>query len=515
MRNAILKALRSLPATLDATYARILESIDDTTCQKLAHRCLIWLGYSRKPVTVEELAEAAVLDRRPFDPEDRLFDPRYVIELLGSLVTVSDYERADFVELAHFSVQEYLTSSRIQRTSVAHFAINEPDAHILLAESCLWYLDFCSQSSAESKLSAVEIEVAYPLLSYADSFCVQHLRLVSVESQQRTNPVISRLFPSNTVTKIPRQTSHPGLFSFWYRSRSVLHMFAGLGIASVVLLQLERGTDVNSRDALGQPALITAVTSKSEALVRLLLERGADVAAHDAWGFTAMHKVFDPYHPVKHQTGYAVPILRLLTEYEARANAQTSARTASESKPTSLISRRSASWETPMHHFSKLITDTATLEWMLSHGASVTAGNRWGETPLHLAASPPIFSAAHIALMLETADIMARTDDGKTVLQFAERVRKPVGFRKFDPAVLELLRERTQLVIESGKAEERDRAQRERRREEIGRLMEEWPWHPRVVGVGEYAWELWRDFHPGGKLFNPLWETTRMLWGPR
>jgi len=330
MRNAIFKALRSLPATLDATYARILESIDDTTCQELAHRCLIWLGYSMVALTVEELAEAAVLDRRPFDPEDHLFDPGYVIELLGSLVTRFDHNGAGFVALAHFSEQEYLTSPRIQRTSVAHFAMNEPDAHSLLAESCLWYLDFCSQSSAISRLSAEEITAAYPLLFYVDSFCVQHLCLVSVESQQRSNPVISRLFPSNTVTKIPRQALKMRLFLSWYRYRSVLHMFADLGIASVVLLQLERGTDVNSRDGRGRTALIAAVNSKSEALVRLLLERGADVAAHDAWGFTAMHNVFLPFNSVEQQTGYAVPILRLLTKYEARANAQTSAHTASE-----------------------------------------------------------------------------------------------------------------------------------------------------------------------------------------
>lgn len=508
MRNAILKALSSLPATLDATYARILESIEDATCQELAHRCLIWLGYSMVPLTVEELAEAAVLDRRPFDPETRLFDPRYVIELLGSLVTVSDYEGTDLVALAHFSVQEYLTSPRIQRTSVAHFAMNEPDAHSLLAESCLWYLDFRSQSSTESRLLAEEVKAAYPLLFYVGRFYVQHLRLAPVQSQQRTNPVISRLFPSNTVTRIPPQALGLGLFSSWYRSRSVLHMFAELGIASVVLLQLERGTDVNSRDGLGQTALIAAVNSKSEALVRLLLERGADVAAHDTSGFTAMHEVFHSFNPVEQQTGYAVAILRLLTEYEARANAQTSAHTASESKPISLISRRNVSWETPIHIFSDLIpiADTAALEWMLSHGASVTAGNFWGKTPLHLAASRLIFSSTHIALMLETADIMARTDDGETVLQFAEKTRTTEELQRFDPTVLELLRERTQLVIESGKAEERDRAQKERRKEEIGRLMEEWPRNPRIVEVGEYGYELWKDFNPGGRLYKPLVE---------
>lgn len=137
MRIAILKALRGLPATLDGTYARILEDIEDDHCQELAHRCLIWLGYSRESLTVEELAKAAVFNRRPLDPEDRLSDLRHILELLGSLITVQGYEGSEFVALAHFSVKEYLISSKISRTSVSHFAMNERDTRSLLAESCL------------------------------------------------------------------------------------------------------------------------------------------------------------------------------------------------------------------------------------------------------------------------------------------------------------------------------------------------------------------------------------------
>lgn len=86
---------------------------------------------------MEELAKAAVFNRRALDPEDRLSDLRYILELLGSLTTVQGYEGSEFVALTHFSVKEYLISSKIPRTSVLHFAMNERDTHSLLAESCL------------------------------------------------------------------------------------------------------------------------------------------------------------------------------------------------------------------------------------------------------------------------------------------------------------------------------------------------------------------------------------------
>lgn len=130
-------------------------------------------------MTVEELAEAAVLDWRSFDPEDRLSDPHYILELLGSLVTVQAHKGPEeFVLLVHFSVKEFLMSTRIQRTSVSHFAINEPDAHCLVAESCLWYLQFCAQSATDSGLPAQGMEADYPLLTYVGEFCVQHPRLI-------------------------------------------------------------------------------------------------------------------------------------------------------------------------------------------------------------------------------------------------------------------------------------------------------------------------------------------------
>ena len=55
------KALGSLPKTLDNTYARILERIDEDYRQ-YAMTILQWLVYSARPLQIEELAEVVAVD---------------------------------------------------------------------------------------------------------------------------------------------------------------------------------------------------------------------------------------------------------------------------------------------------------------------------------------------------------------------------------------------------------------------------------------------------------------------
>jgi hypothetical protein len=89
--GAVRKTLKNLPATLDDTDDRILSSIPDETWQ-IARSALMLLTYSLRPLTLEELAEAMVIDVKDqiFDPrEQRLTNYRHVLEICSSLVSVS------------------------------------------------------------------------------------------------------------------------------------------------------------------------------------------------------------------------------------------------------------------------------------------------------------------------------------------------------------------------------------------------------------------------------------------
>lgn len=138
------EALNSLPTGLDETYSRILMSLDQYQ-GKQALRALKWLIFSERPLELAELAEAVAID-----PDNKLVYPQDVLEFLPSLVII--YEEGSFgrkfvrplVRLAHFSVQEYLTSDRIKDGPAIGFTIGKDSSHIHIAESSLSYHIYAS-----------------------------------------------------------------------------------------------------------------------------------------------------------------------------------------------------------------------------------------------------------------------------------------------------------------------------------------------------------------------------------
>ena len=155
--SAIRRSLKNLPKTLDDTYARILTNIDEDYEQE-ARRALLWLAFSERPLDIDEVAEAAVVNPhsdRPFDPEERLRDSHAVLEILTSLVTVSpivnaSYSRTWIVRLAHFSVKEYLLSDRIQNGPASKFSATDVAANEFIAKSCLQYIFHYDESDSKS-----------------------------------------------------------------------------------------------------------------------------------------------------------------------------------------------------------------------------------------------------------------------------------------------------------------------------------------------------------------------------
>ena len=137
-RGKLRKALKSLPKTFEDTYTRILDDIGEEN-DKDAFKVLQWLTYSARPLRIEEVAEVTALDIEGdprFDPEHRLREPRDLLTICSSLVTLVASE----LRLAHFSVKEYLTSERIRVSSASKFSALEISAHLSIAETCLAYL---------------------------------------------------------------------------------------------------------------------------------------------------------------------------------------------------------------------------------------------------------------------------------------------------------------------------------------------------------------------------------------
>ena len=137
------KALNSLPPTLHATYERILQRVNkrNKEVQQLVQRTLRWLVCSEYRLSFAALCEAisvnpgdTTLDRTAISEEDE------VLRWCGSLVRRSALGQS--LELAHFTVKEFLTSGIDLLDSEFgsyHFG---SDADATLAETCLTYLSF-------------------------------------------------------------------------------------------------------------------------------------------------------------------------------------------------------------------------------------------------------------------------------------------------------------------------------------------------------------------------------------
>jgi hypothetical protein len=116
-------ALATLPKILDETYARILRGIPDEHKQN-AIRILQFLTYSERPLKIKEAVDAIVVDTEGdqyFNLKYRMPDPREVSCYCSSLVVLvtaeghsyDEGDKAAELQLAHFSVKEYLTLDRL------------------------------------------------------------------------------------------------------------------------------------------------------------------------------------------------------------------------------------------------------------------------------------------------------------------------------------------------------------------------------------------------------------------
>ena len=182
---SIRRVLEELPESLDETYERILRTIKKSN-QEHAYRMLQCLVAAARPLRVEELAEVLAFDFnadgipklnvawRWEDQEEA------VMSTCSSLVIVvkDDSEDSRIVQFSHFSVKEFLMSSRLAESSsdVSRYHILPEPAHTVLAQACLGVLLQLDDHINRDKIKN------FPLARYAAVHCVKHARVENVSS---------------------------------------------------------------------------------------------------------------------------------------------------------------------------------------------------------------------------------------------------------------------------------------------------------------------------------------------
>ena len=167
--------LNDLPESLDETYERILREISKPN-RDHARRLLQCLVVATRPLHVEELTEVLAVD---FDDVERIpkLNPNWrwedeeqaLLTSCSSLIAIIKAEDSRVVQFSHFSVKEFLISTRLADSSkdVSRYHIDLEPAHTILALACTGVLlqpGDCVEENGTKKSS--------PLAQYA----AEHMR---------------------------------------------------------------------------------------------------------------------------------------------------------------------------------------------------------------------------------------------------------------------------------------------------------------------------------------------------
>jgi hypothetical protein len=183
---ALYHTLSSLPKTLDETYSRIFNNIDEED-RPAIRRIFQWLCFSSRPLFVKEIGTIYLLAEPvqfPFNTEQDLFQPDGILDICRGLFIVKDVPGRSFgsrchddptvsyqtVHLAHFSVKEYLLSPRS-----LYWRLDELQSHLSIIKGSTAYFMYVAASEDAKALNVIDLIDAYPLAEYAAEYSGKHL----------------------------------------------------------------------------------------------------------------------------------------------------------------------------------------------------------------------------------------------------------------------------------------------------------------------------------------------------
>lgn len=434
---------------------------------------------------MEELVDAIAVfpEKRPgFIRKHRMPNPEEILLYCTSLVTRvgNGSGSSTQIRLAHFSVQEYLTSDRLHE-DLAN-SLEEKSAKASIVEVCLSYLlsvdsdsnkEFpfanfaartwplhAAETSRDEKIHGMIVEllksdlplashlISWPKATYDPSqsslCCAAFLGLTRVvrdllavdDSARYTNEELysalcysARRGYKDTV----RLLLHQGMKLDAHNSgQHALQQASEFGHNSVILFLLTNGADVKAANGNGETALHYAARNGHVDTISILLKEGANIeAATNPHLRTALHYAAN--------FGHADAVSFLLSKSANHSIADTQGNTAlhyalqyNSSRPTKakvvsiLLSNGASADFNVKHGMGKTALHSLAegghadvVSLLLSKGADHNITDNYGETPLHYAAERNHLDTAEI-LVSQGASLDAVDNCGRTPMGCAQ-----------------------------------------------------------------------------------------------
>ena len=427
--------LNELPETLDETYDRILKGISKAQ-KNNAHRLLQCLTVAVRPLLVEELAELLAFDFQastsggiPTLKEDWRWDDQEeaILSTCSSLIAIIPRHDSRVVQFSHFSVKEYLTSSRLAQSlhgEISRFRIDLEPAHTIITQACLATLLRLDEHSGDS-----DAKVS-PLVKYAAEHWVDHAQFEGVSSRVREG--MDDLFDSSMPHFAAWLRLHDIDEKWFYFSRvpedglgSPLYYAAFCGFYELVDSLIKKHPElVNSRGGRIYAPLQAALYKRHFSVANLLYGHGAVVEVRGGGEETPLHRASQEY----------VDIMRWLLDHGADPNARTcydytplfyatwyleAVQVLIENNAD--VNMQNNNGETPLYNvFTRGRSDNIAdiVQRLLEHGADPNIRNNDDSTPLHRASSNGWLEAARL-LLSYGAKVDEQDKNGMTPFQLA------------------------------------------------------------------------------------------------
>jgi ankyrin repeat protein len=367
-----------------------------------ARRLLQCLTVALRPLRVDELAEILAIDFNApahggipqLNPNWRWADHHQaVLSTCSSLIAIVDDGRSKVVQFSHFSVKEYLTSDRLARSSgdVSQYHILLRPAHTILAQACLGVL--LRLDDSVNRDTAGDI----PLIRYAAQHWFDHARFENVASC--IHDAMVYFFDADEPhwiawSRVEMVDEMWNEFLLTGRVENALPLYyASLGGFYDLAEHLvgKHSGLVNARGGRMVTPLVAALHGRHFEVAELLHRNGADIDVRGESESTPLRSAC--------LSGF-LDIVQWLLNRGADMNVQ------------GFNGYTSLSCAANRGHLQ-------IFQMLIEHGADLHDRNKFGETLLHVAASPSVIrdQVDIMQVLLDHGgDPNARDDDGSTPL---------------------------------------------------------------------------------------------------